>query len=147
LAQRPKLNLTSASDPITPPADPGRLWYDDEISAQFFGGRVTVRWVREHLPRAKGLKIGRVGVVRSRHRRVDHVAPRRHEGERMSPHKMRGSGIRTSSTSLLEGRAVVGVHRGDRSGGDTASLRLGGAGGSGQREHHDGRRSVATEGH
>jgi hypothetical protein len=59
LAQRPKLNLTSGIDPITPPADLGRLWYDDEIPAQFFGGRVTVRWVREHLPRAKGLKIGR----------------------------------------------------------------------------------------
>ena len=59
LAQRPKLDLTRTSDPITPPADLGRLWYDDEIPTQFFGGRVTVRWVREHLPRAKGLKIGR----------------------------------------------------------------------------------------
>jgi hypothetical protein len=59
LAQRPKLNLTSAVDPLAPTADLGRLWYDDEIPAQFFAGRVSVRWVREHLPRAKGLKIGR----------------------------------------------------------------------------------------
>lgn len=43
---------------ITPP-NRGRLWYDDEISGQFFQGRVTVRWIREHLPRSKGLKIGR----------------------------------------------------------------------------------------
>ena len=40
-------------------ADLGRLWYDDEIAAHFFRDRVTVRWVREHLPRATGLKIGR----------------------------------------------------------------------------------------
>jgi hypothetical protein len=59
LAQRPKLDLTRTRDPITSPADLGRLWYDDEIPAQFFAGRVSVRWVREHLPRAKGLKIGR----------------------------------------------------------------------------------------
>lgn len=59
LAQRPRLDLTRTIDPITPPAELGRLWYDDEIPTQFFGGRVTVRWVREHLPRTKGLKIGR----------------------------------------------------------------------------------------
>ena len=46
-------------DPLLPLADLGRLWYDDEIAAHFFRDRVTVRWVREHLPRATGLKIGR----------------------------------------------------------------------------------------
>src|SRR5690242_4468509 len=46
-------------DPRTPPPDRGRLWYDDEIPTQFFGGRVSRRWVRAHLPRGKGLKIGR----------------------------------------------------------------------------------------
>jgi hypothetical protein len=71
-------------------------------------------------------------------------------GHRTPPSSLRrdeAGGIRTWSTSLLKGRAVVGLHRGDRSGGDTASLRSGGAGGSGEREHHDGRRPVATEGH
>ena len=59
MANRPKLDLVNASDAVRPPADLGRLWYDDEIPVQFFRGRVTVRWVREHLPREKGLKIGR----------------------------------------------------------------------------------------
>lgn len=45
--------------PLAPPPHRGRLWYDDEISEQFFRGRVTVRWIREHLPHAKGIKIGR----------------------------------------------------------------------------------------
>jgi hypothetical protein len=43
----------------TSPPDRGRLWYDDEIPDQFFRGRVSVRWVRTHLPRGKGIKIGR----------------------------------------------------------------------------------------
>jgi hypothetical protein len=43
---------------VTPP-NRGHLWYDDEISERFFRGRVSTRWVREHLPRGKGLKIGR----------------------------------------------------------------------------------------
>lgn len=59
MANRLKFDLTNASDALTPPADLGRLWYDDEIPEQFFHGRVTVRWVRAHLPRPKGLKIGR----------------------------------------------------------------------------------------
>jgi hypothetical protein len=59
MTQRPKLDLMHVSDPFAPPTNLGRLWYDDEICAQFFGSRVTVRWVREHLPRDKGLKIGR----------------------------------------------------------------------------------------
>ncbi len=59
MANRRKLDLVNASDAVTPPADLGRLWYDDEIPGQFFRGRVTVRWIREHLPREKGLKIGR----------------------------------------------------------------------------------------
>jgi hypothetical protein len=41
------------------PSKRGRLWYDDEISMPFFHARVSVRWVREHLPRSRGLKIGR----------------------------------------------------------------------------------------
>jgi hypothetical protein len=59
MTQRAKLDLLHASDSSTAPTSLGRLWYDDEICAQFFGSRVTVRWVREHLPRDKGLKIGR----------------------------------------------------------------------------------------
>ena len=46
-------------DAITPPPNRGRLWYDDEIPEQFFRGRVSVRWVRAHFPRTKGIKIGR----------------------------------------------------------------------------------------
>ena len=59
LANRQKLDVIDAGDASVPPLDLGRLWYDDEIPQHFFSGRVSVRWVREHLPRAKGLKIGR----------------------------------------------------------------------------------------
>ena len=59
LANRQKLDAINVGDASVPPPDLGRLWYDDEIPQHFFGGRVSVRWVREHLPRAKGLKIGR----------------------------------------------------------------------------------------
>lgn len=59
MPNRSVLDRATTTDLITPPADLGRLWYDDEIADQFFNGRVTVRWVREHLPRHKGLKIGR----------------------------------------------------------------------------------------
>lgn len=59
MASRTKLDLVNASDALVPPAGLGRLWYDDEIPLQCFGGRVTTCWVREHFPRAKGLKIGR----------------------------------------------------------------------------------------
>jgi hypothetical protein len=48
--------------PLPPPPNRGRLWYDFEIPDQFFGGLPgigrKVRWVRDHLPRAKRLKIG-----------------------------------------------------------------------------------------
>jgi hypothetical protein len=58
------VSVTSKADtlsqtPLTAASDRGRLWYVDEIPDHFFRGRVTVRWVREHLPRARGLKIGR----------------------------------------------------------------------------------------
>jgi hypothetical protein len=59
LANRQKLDVMNAVDVSVPPQDLGRLWYDDEIPRHFFSGRVSVRWVREHLPRGKGLKIGR----------------------------------------------------------------------------------------
>ena len=59
MPNRTETRRTTAIALITPPTDLGRLWYDDEISDRFFAGRVTVRWVREHLPRQKGLKIGR----------------------------------------------------------------------------------------
>lgn len=59
MTQRLKLDPTDVSNALTAPTSLGRLWYDDEICDQFFGSRVTVRWVREHLPRNKGLKIGR----------------------------------------------------------------------------------------
>lgn len=52
-----------ANTPVAPPADKGRLYYDYEIPDAFFGGlpRIgnKVRWVREHLPRASRIKIGR----------------------------------------------------------------------------------------
>ena len=59
MTQRPKLDLMNVGDSFMAPNSLGRLWYDDEICAQFFGSRVTIRWVREHLPRGRGLKIGR----------------------------------------------------------------------------------------
>ena len=45
-------------DAITPPPNRGCLWYHDEIPDHFFRGRVSVRWIPAHLPRAKGIKIG-----------------------------------------------------------------------------------------
>lgn len=59
MSSRTETDPTNFIALITPPANPSRLWYDDEISDQFFSGRVTIRWVREHLPLRKGLKIGR----------------------------------------------------------------------------------------
>lgn len=51
----------SAEPPV--PHDRGRLWYDFEIPERFFNGLPKiankVRWVREHLPREKRVKIGR----------------------------------------------------------------------------------------
>ena len=58
MGNRPRLD-TNANEPTPLPPKRGRLWYDDEISMPFFHGRVSVRWVREHLPRSRGLKIGR----------------------------------------------------------------------------------------
>jgi predicted DNA-binding transcriptional regulator AlpA len=59
VAAASKLNTIEQESVTTSPPNRGRLWYDDEIPEQFFRGRVTVRWVREHLPRRRGLKIGR----------------------------------------------------------------------------------------
>jgi hypothetical protein len=64
MSRRP-LAITPATPraPITPPPARGRLWYDHEIPEQFFNGLpgITnkVRWVREHMPRAARIKIGR----------------------------------------------------------------------------------------
>jgi hypothetical protein len=51
---------------FAPPQSPpnrGRLWYDFEIPDRFFEGLpgigCKVRWVRDHLPRATRLKIGK----------------------------------------------------------------------------------------
>jgi len=47
--------------PIAPPPS-GKLWYDHQIPDEFFSGlpgiTQKVRWVREHLPRGKRIKIG-----------------------------------------------------------------------------------------
>lgn len=47
---------------LTPPTGRGRLWYDFQIPKEFFEDlpniKGKVRWVREHLPRAKRIKIG-----------------------------------------------------------------------------------------
>lgn len=53
----------AAAAPIAPPpAGRGRLWYDHQIADEFFGGLPSItnklRWVREHLPRGKRMKIG-----------------------------------------------------------------------------------------
>lgn len=54
-----------ADPPAIPraPVEQGRLWYDHQIADQFFGGlpRIgnKVRWIREHLPRATRIQIGR----------------------------------------------------------------------------------------
>jgi hypothetical protein len=49
---------------LAPPPSRGRLWYDHEIPDQFFNGLPGIgsklRWVREHLPRATRIKIGRM---------------------------------------------------------------------------------------
>lgn len=57
------LHKGDATAPIAPPpSGRGRLWYDFQIADEFFEGlpKITskVRWVREHLPRAKRIKIG-----------------------------------------------------------------------------------------
>lgn len=63
--QKPRFpRIVDASvQPIAPPPDRGRLYYDHEIPDAFFGGlpKITdkVRWVRSHLPRATRVKIGR----------------------------------------------------------------------------------------
>lgn len=53
---------TPAPAPVAPPAR-GRLYYDYQIPDAFFGGLPKignkVRWVREHLPRATRIQIGR----------------------------------------------------------------------------------------
>ncbi len=53
---------TPAAGRVTLPPDRGRMWYDFEIPAEFYKGlpgiKNKVRWVREHLPRAKRIKIG-----------------------------------------------------------------------------------------
>jgi hypothetical protein len=45
-----------------PPRGRGRLYYDFQIPDEFFSGmpgvKNKVRWVREHLPRAKRIKVG-----------------------------------------------------------------------------------------
>lgn len=63
--RRPALALatTPPTDPLEAPPSRGRLWYDFQIPNEFFGGlpgiEQKVRWVREHLPREKRVKIGR----------------------------------------------------------------------------------------
>ena len=64
MSKRP-LSIAPATSraPLAPPPSRGRLWYDFEIPDQFFGGlpsiRNKLRWVREHLPRASRITIGR----------------------------------------------------------------------------------------
>lgn len=57
-----RIDLVKPIDRLLPP-DRGRLWYDIEIPDQFLGGLPgivkKVRWVRQHLPRATGIRIGR----------------------------------------------------------------------------------------
>lgn len=57
-----RLDLVKPADRLRPP-DRGPLCYDNEIPDQFLGGLpgITnkVRWVRQHLPRAISIKIGR----------------------------------------------------------------------------------------
>jgi hypothetical protein len=57
------VHRTDVAMPIAPPAaGRGRMWYDHEIADEFFSGlkgiRNPLRWVREHLPRGKRIKIG-----------------------------------------------------------------------------------------
>ena len=58
-----RLGLVTSADVALRPPDRGRLWYDDQIADQFLGGLPGIankqRWVREHLPRAGRLRIGR----------------------------------------------------------------------------------------
>jgi hypothetical protein len=66
MAPRRPLAISPAAPraPLAPPPARGRLWYDHEIPDQFFNGLPgignKVRWVREHLPRATRIKIGRM---------------------------------------------------------------------------------------
>lgn len=52
-----------ASESRRAPVERGRLWYDFQIPDEFLGGLPgignKVRWVREHLPRATRVKVGR----------------------------------------------------------------------------------------
>ena len=64
MSQRPRrLGLVQDADVALRPPDRGQLWYDDQIAAQFLGGLPgignKVRWIRQHLPKALGIKIGR----------------------------------------------------------------------------------------
>lgn len=65
MKRRPSLAVhrTDVAMPIAPPAaGRGRMWYDFEIAEEFFAGlkgiKNPLRWVREHLPRGKRIKIG-----------------------------------------------------------------------------------------
>ena len=57
-----RLDLVKPMDRLRPP-DRGPLWYDNQIADRFLGGLpgITdkVRWVRVHLPKGMGIKIGR----------------------------------------------------------------------------------------
>jgi hypothetical protein len=61
MAQMSTLKVSGAEQLIAP-QDRSRMWYDFEIPAEFYKGlpgiKNKVRWVREHLPRAKRIKIG-----------------------------------------------------------------------------------------
>lgn len=61
MTQRSSFEIPSAEQVIAP-QNRGRMWYDFEIPTEFYKGlpgiKNKVRWVREHLPRAKRIKIG-----------------------------------------------------------------------------------------